>query len=405
MKIATATKDYIFSVGGNVLKKFEKNHSYVMSELLMKDIMATAGTMLFGMIRDLDSKTYKKYNGESLDDKTITIWRTGGMGDLCFITPYLKKIKEIYPTSKIIFGCGAQYAEVMCDHKYIDEFHNLPMDTEIMARSDFHLMFEGIIEANSEATKKNAYDLFGEYFCIQLEDHEKVPNLTVVEDSLKYFQELEKKYIKDPQPIKIGIHLKTSSKIRNVPIFIWTKLINEMFEMWPNVCIYLLGSHEDADVGNKISYGEKAVGKVLPFFALTRNFRDSIAAISEMNLIIGGDSSGLHTAAAFGKPMVGLFGAFQSKLRLATYENAIGMDSKIRCSPCFLHGNEPCDNSDLEGESYCMKIFDTQDIISEVGTLLCINEKIDLNLLPAKSVMMALSFYKEKNKEKQTNEA
>lgn len=396
MLVCTTIRDFNFAMNGQLIKKFEKGKSYIMSELLLRDISTAANNNLFGLIKGLDNTTYRRYSGEKLDGKKIAIWRTGGMGDLCFITPYLKKIKDLYPTSKIIFGCGAQYSDVMSKHPYVDEFHNLPIDTDILKKCDYHLMFEGIIEGNPDAEKKNVYDLFGEYFNIKLEDEEKVPNLFVDQENLDYFFDFEKKcnvYPEKDKTIRIGIHLKTSSIIRDVPVHILNQVITLLIGTSKNIVIYLLGSREDASVGNKIPI--PVAGRIVPFYASVRGFRDGVAAISQMDLVIGGDSSGMHIAAAFGKPMVGLFGAFLGDLRLRYYKNAIAINSVIKCSPCFMHGNSSCDNSDMNGESYCMKCFDIEKIVEEALLLLGITHKLEVNLLPPNAASLLLAIYKE----------
>jgi ADP-heptose:LPS heptosyltransferase len=396
MKVCTTIRDFNFIISGQEIKKFEKGKSYIMSEMLLRDISSAAGNGLFGSIKELGNTIYRRYSGQDLNGKSIAIWRTGGMGDLCFITPYLKKIKELYPTSKIVFGCGIQYSDVMSRHPHIDEFHNLPIDTDALKKCDYHLMFEGIIEANPDAEKKNAYDLFGEYFHIQLEDHEKVPNLFVDQENLKYFLDFEKKCnvdIENEKIIRVGIHLKTSSIIRDVPVNTLSDIISRLIDCSKNIVIYLLGSREDSVVGNKIQV--PIAGRIVPFYAATRGFRDGVAAISQMDLVIGGDSSGMHIAAAFEKPMVGLFGAFLGDLRLRYYKNAIAFNSVIKCSPCFQHGNTSCDNSDIMGESYCMKCFDVEKVIEESLLLLGLTHKIEINLLPQSSASIMLKIYKE----------
>lgn len=401
MKIGICAKDFDFALGGHLIRKFEKGHSYMMSEVLMRDIVMHAGNSLFGSIRDFDGSHYKKYKGENLDNKSIFIWRTGGMGDLCFITPYMKKIKELYPTCKIYFGCGTQYSDVMSKHPCVDVFHTLPLDIELLKTTDFHIMFEGIIEDTSkrDAIEKNAYDLFGEYFGIELSDEEKIPYLNIEQENLDYFKKHEKDFIKISNPIKVGIHLKTSSIIRDVHPDVLKKIVNELMFSHPNICIYLFGYYEDAEIGNQITVTKDAIGRFFPFYQITRGFRDSVAGISEMDLMIGGDSSGLHIGAAFKKPLIGLYGAFTPYIRMAYYQNASGFHSGIKCSPCFLHGNEPCDYSDFDGYSLCMKIYsnpkEISRIVDEAFLLLSLKKKIDINSLSPQNSLKLLAIYKE----------
>jgi len=398
MKLATATRDYDFVISGLIVKSFKKTETYIMSNMLLRDIMSAGGPNLFASIREFEtSGIYNKYKGQNLDGKRICIWRTGGMGDLCWLTPYFKKIKELYPTSKIIFGCGIQYSDVMAVHPLIDEFHCLPIETKVLLTCDYHLMFEGIVESNPNAAFHNCYDLFGEYFSIKLEDFEKVPNLPLLEKNKTYFQESSSKFITIDDPIKIGIHLKTSSMVRNVSSSLWTKLVYALLDLHPKICVYLIGSPEDADVGNNIPFLEKSHGRLFPFFQITRGFLDTVACISEMDLVLGPDSSALHVAAAFQKPMIGFYGAFNGLLRLKYYKNAIVKNSMIKCSPCFIHGNDSCDNSDMEGNSFCMMLFehDIVSIIEDVMLLLTITHKMELNYVSKSSKKMILKVYED----------
>jgi ADP-heptose:LPS heptosyltransferase len=386
-------------MNGYLLKKFEKGKSYVMSDMMLRDIRQTAGNLFTG-IRELDSSIYHKYGGENLDNKTITIWRTGGMGDLCFITPYLKKIKELWPTSKIVFGSGAQYSDVMSKHPCIDEFHNLPLDTDELAKADYHLMFEGIIENNPEAHVENAYDLFGKSFNIELENHEKHPYLTVDPENLAFFKEQESKIIKNENPVRVGIHLSTSSPIRNIPTESIKKIVYNLLSLDQDIIVYLLGSRDDSLIGNQIPIINDVVGRLVPFYQVVRGFRDTVAAVSCMDLMIGGDSSGLHIAAAFEKPMIGLFGAFKSDLRLRYYANTIALDSKIKCSPCFMHGNYPCENSTEDGTPFCMMVIDANKVVDEASVLLALQHKIRLGSLNPNSADIVMSYYRVANEEK-----
>ena len=44
---------------------------------------------------------YKPYIGQDVTDKTILVFRTGGIGDLLFIQPNLIYLKQKYPTCKM----------------------------------------------------------------------------------------------------------------------------------------------------------------------------------------------------------------------------------------------------------------------------------------------------------------
>jgi len=52
---------------------------------------------------------FKRYRGQSLNNKTLLIIRLGGIGDHLFSQPICKYLKKKYPTCKIIYACKEQY--------------------------------------------------------------------------------------------------------------------------------------------------------------------------------------------------------------------------------------------------------------------------------------------------------
>lgn len=399
MIVATTTKDFDFIIMGQVIKKFKAGKSYVMSEFSLSDIQLYTGNAVFTNIREMNF--YKKYSGEDLTNKSIIVWRTGGAGDLCFITPFLKKLKELFPTCKIVFGCGPQYLDVVSGLSFIDELVSLPIEEDIIKGCDYNLMFEGIIENNPRASTTNAYDLFGEAFNIELSPKEKIPSLCVCVENNNDFASFKDKVIKKSieNPIIVGIHLKTSSPMRTVPVNLWERIVYDLLKANDRIVVCLLGSPEDRDFGSMIPIYKDVEGRIIPHYAVTRGFKDLIAAIANMDLIIGGDSAGLHIGAAFGVPVLGIFGAFKSDLRLRYYRPAIGIDSEIKCSPCFAHGNMPCGNSDKNGTPYCMMIHESSKIIEEAMLLLAHVGKLSAgDKIPFKSLMVSEQMKKENEK-------
>jgi hypothetical protein len=96
-------------------------------------------------------KIYKPYNGQNLDNKTLLVFRQGGIGDLLFIQPNLIYLKEKYPTCTIKFACGPQYQSMINEWDCIDEVLDLPFAVNEMFTTDYHCVFEGVIERCKEA--------------------------------------------------------------------------------------------------------------------------------------------------------------------------------------------------------------------------------------------------------------
>jgi len=79
-------------------------------------------------------------------------------------------------------------------------------------------------------------------------------------------------------------------------------------------------------------------------------------------------------AGGLGIPLIGLFGAFPSQLRLSHYDNAIGIDANTSCEfskgegslrGCFEHGSGPCRMALRNSELFspCMKLITSDHIL------------------------------------------
>jgi ADP-heptose:LPS heptosyltransferase len=341
---------------------------YIISDGYLSQITEMVGPGAIEGIYPFHEIAEKKYNGQDLTNKKILVWRTGGMGDLCFITPNLKYIKDKFPGAKIIFGCGQRFSYGMMNHPHIDELIQLPIDKKYMDEADYYLMFEGIIESNEEAHVKNAYDLFSERFGFTLKEEDKLPILGLTQKNLESAKLLFANNDPSIDSRKIvGLGLRASHIIRSII----PKNLHEIMSMLiqNDIRVALIGSKDDADIVNMLPLANHPLA--IHCYKYSEDYRDAIAQISLLDGLIGPDSSPIHIAAAFKKPIVGVFGAFPSELRMKYYLNATGMDARLPCGPCFLHGIGTCEYSHPHSkEPMCMHIHKSEIIVKEMLMLM-----------------------------------
>ena len=158
---------------------------------------------------------YREYDGSSLSGKRLTTIRTGGAGDLLFKTASFRVIKERWPDAEIHVYCAARYKDLLIDNPDIAHVGELPLLLDEWEESDFHLIFEGLIEHNIKATKINAYDLFLEAFKIDpktIPSEQKIPNVVVNPDNHAALLQVNP-FLSDGKR-KMMIHMRASSPIR-----------------------------------------------------------------------------------------------------------------------------------------------------------------------------------------------
>lgn len=65
------------------------------SEYIIMDLtFIREGKVLNIPVKDIKDFEYKKYNGEDLTQKSVLIWRQGGIGDILFIGPLIRELKK-----------------------------------------------------------------------------------------------------------------------------------------------------------------------------------------------------------------------------------------------------------------------------------------------------------------------
>jgi ADP-heptose:LPS heptosyltransferase len=378
MKLITFSRDIRISDDSDICKAKKK---YIISEGFLQQIKDNFSSGAIEGIYPFEEIPSKRYSGQDLTNKSILLWRTGGMGDLCFMTPCFRHIKENYQNSKILFGCGPRFKYGVMNHPHIDNLLSLPIDLDLLESSDYYLMFEGIIENNPRAQQVNAYELFEQAFNFPTPIKNKLPVLGLSKPHVEKAKKILDR--KDGQTL-IGLGLKASHIVRSMLPKHLEEITHRLLQA--NVKVVLIGGKDDKDIGNLLIAAKHA--NVIPYYQHSEDFRDSVACISLLDGIIGPDSSVVHIAAAFGKPTVGVYGPFPSKLRMAHYVNASAFDIQIPCGPCFLHGVETCEYSDVTTkEPLCMWNHNPRLIVQEILALTKIESvKISDNSEHAKTV-------------------
>lgn len=347
--------------------------TYVAPDAFENQIMESVGAV-FEREPYLPTNFYK---GEDLTNKSLSCFRSGGIGDLLFITTSLKELKKRYPTARLYLGCNSAFSELLKSPTGDYEIISMPLEKSILDANDYVLFFQGIIEESKEAETVNAYDLFRKAFYLDSIGDYK-PNVYL---SNNYMVDVNK-YLKKKQPfykeqINIAIQISASVPKRSVSPATLIQFINSLPSQYS---IWLIGSTSQMDEINEILQATKKRGNVYNVSQYLPKLGQLAALLSKAQLAIGPDSSLLHMAGGLGIPMIGLFGAFPSVLRLSHYDHTIGIDSNTDCEfsrgkgnlrGCFEHGSGPCRLALKKAEFYspCMKLITPGHILQAMQKL------------------------------------
>jgi ADP-heptose:LPS heptosyltransferase len=355
MRIVDVTKAFV-----NAGLNFEAGHKYVMAEDVEGQYRSTFGDKL-GMSYPFET-AYKKYNGQDLTNKRIMTFRTGGIGDLCFVNPVFRYLKKKYPGCfiRVASGCK-QPLENLPD---IDELYDMPFDAKLLEDMDYHLMFQGIIESSNEQSKRmHATDMFFSYFGIdslQFPNEDKVPRLFFKKEEFDWLKPiLVNMGIKESDYV-VGLQIESSSPLRNFPRD-KIKIIVDLLAQEENTKVVLIGTEQHEITGQYYKGNSPNV-----LLATRFTVRQAFVLATRYDLVISPDTFMVQVAGALDKPLVGLYGPFPSEVRMKYFKNAIGLDPSVACSPCFKHDFRPC----VKGNpSPCFSQVNIEDILQAIDYL------------------------------------
>ncbi|MFW9952166.1 MAG: hypothetical protein ACFFKA_18750 [Candidatus Thorarchaeota archaeon] len=326
----------------NLNRTLEPNIEYLMNGDMLKVIKRVYG-MRIKNIEEVNWITPIPIK----DAKNLLIYRSGGIGDILFILPYLSEIKKVNPEIKISFCSMPNHHEILKLSNYIDFILEDPIEySKVAGKFDKIILFENFIENNPIAEKVSAMDLAEQFF-----------------DGIKKGP-IDTKIIPiKPKGDKIHIMIFwiSTTKVRDIsPAIIFDFLHNldsEKFRVTmvapPNEEIALMEIAENVNKYNSKIELRKLVspefGKVMEYMLL----------IDSPHIAIGPDTGLLNLLGYHGIPIIGLFGPFDSKLRLKYYKHAIGIDPITNCmfgknesGSCFNHSGGSCPLGDFKDELY-----------------------------------------------------
>jgi len=364
--IVIAESKRTFSFVQNYFKKqtLIKGNKYVMGLGVYQQLAEQAGKKLLMPATVKFKNLYRPYVGQDLTDKSILVFRTGGIGDLLFIQPNLIYLKKKYPTCTIRFACGPQYQSMVENWDCVDEVLDLPFPLSALMSSDYHVLFEGVIERCKEAEKVNALRLFTRWMGLNLPDELLTPKQEPNEELLSLCKEILNSWGVEEGSFLL-MQLRASSPIRTPSHDFWKEIIDELNKRGYRVVLTDSPRQKDK-VDEFIKLLEKPE-MTYNFCKHSETIAHSIALTKLAKCVIATDSALNHIAASLDIKTFGVYGPFPGEIRLSTYPKASWVDAKRHCSPCFIHSPKPCPQATSEGYSPCYnELINTPEKLKEV---------------------------------------
>lgn len=361
--------EFFTDSGLTIKMEMPSDNQFVMSDGVVDQTQKLYGKNSIEIINDFKDLP-NKYNNHDLNNKKLLVLREGGAGDILFTTPTIKYLKEKYPSCSIGFSCSPVYHSLFNNHPHVTQIYSHIVAYSEFTNYDYFAIFEGVIEGNEEAKTVNSYDLFTKNFGIPLEEvMDKNPVMKISDEIKEYWKFVLKDSINTDK--KIGYQLRASSPIRTVPLEANAYIIQGLINL--GYTVFLIDSVAKKNEVNYFihKFGFNENEKVVDTSKYSDNFERMAGLISLMDMYVGPDSSGTHLAAASNIPIVGMYSAFRSDVRLKYYKNAVGIDVLIdRCGlGCFANGYAPCPIASELGFSFaaCWKLLNLDKVVEIVN--------------------------------------
>jgi len=346
-------EEYLTTTPGMVLAKVNTNCTLLIDDhqlpLIKSDVLAMSHytykmanqvsktkSKVFSPYKKQFKHYFKRYKGQNLDGKKLLIWRTGGLGDICFTQPLIKYIKSKYPSCRITFGTKPNNQPIFkCWPKgLVDEVISIPFHAKQLKSHDYHITFEGSIERCSEAHHTNCYDIFKKVACLDFE----VPDYPLSINSELSLHNKYKTIVKDNTVL---IQMRASSPIRMLGSFRWAEVVRDLITKH-GYNVGFIDSYDNSQMYETfIDKYELDRSKVTNYSKYSKSINEGVAILSCCSAMIGIDSSFTHIAAGLQKPILGLYGPFLGALRMLYYPTGDWIDpvgySECGKWPCFLH--------------------------------------------------------------------
>jgi heptosyltransferase-2 len=334
----------------------------------------------------------------------ILIVSLDALGNVLDNTPLLPAIKRKYPVSTIHWMTMPNAEKILFNNNYIDKLFLWSDESRMIARnieydvvmnadkSDYACAFTNevkakkklgfllnedgkIIPANETAmysyilgiddqkkfreNTKSGVEIIHDVFELKYERDRYVFSLT--EDENKFVNEYKKSINYNPDEVYVGFNTGCSELFPNKKMTIaqHVKLIEELIKNDRNI-VMLLGGREDTERNDTIynSFNKEQKHRIINT-PTTEGIRRGACYMSMPDIVISGDSFGMHLAIALKKYIISWFGlSCHQEIELYDYGVKLYPEG-LECSPCW---KRKCPYN-LE----CIDLIDLNKIIETVN--------------------------------------
>ena len=271
------------------------------------------------------------------DGKRVCILRPGGIGDVLFLGPSVKRLAdEGYEVGLCIHPGIAPLVKGMPGLSSVQAY---PPPKAQLETWDRIINLDGGIEGNPIAEKENAYKVMGDWCGVKVPRKEWRPYVADIQGLNQFGAE----WHKPKGETWVLVQLKASSGLRSWPLEHSGELLRHLSQRKDVHRIFVAAARgqfrgfTQGVVHNGVEFKMPArVPKVTDLTGML-SIPDMVRVIRECDLVIGPDSSMYHIAEGLGIPGISLHGSFPAEIRTAGYKYNVSLVGEAECAPCWTH--------------------------------------------------------------------
>lgn len=249
------------------------------------------------------------------------IMRSGAIGDLLLMTPAISAYRIAHPSFTIDLCCCPELMGIFENTGLFDRLITYPLDLSLGYDYDRIISLENVME---KAGDTHATDAFAAALDVGVLDYKPIYHVTDHE------KKKAASILSGHRP-KVGLQLRTSSKNRDYPAYLWVQVMHALEEKgWD---VYLFGLPGQIP----LLPPEFCRPNIHDLSQKERTLRETVALIDGLDAFCGIDSSLLHFCHALKKPAVGLFGPFKWQTRIMNAPFITALTGSGDCAGCGWH--------------------------------------------------------------------
>lgn len=315
----------------------------------------------------------KRVNGQNLNGKTVLFYRHTAFGDMLMITSVPRYLKTIYPGATIQVYCDPSMLNMWDGNIFVGGYATpLPIPYDSMAGFDYHIMYEGMLENNSEPDQRCCYDdFFSTIGFNSVPDEFKKPYIVPLPSDYTFVAStginIRGKFM--------VYHLSPANKNRCYPPEKSVDFITKFLDVHTDWRVFVVGKSRGTEdwVYWNFKRGLPKDGRIVDLVDKVPSFRELLPFIEAASLIVCPDSSIMHLSACFPNvPVISLWGVFSPDDRVKYYKNNIPIFKKEVCpyAPCRVHTFFLPDHCRKHNFCDVLSAITAEDIINTAGRLI-----------------------------------